>query len=337
MLDGQKWKIMVVDDEKMNLSLIGHILADDYELSFAQNGEKALEIVTKVKPHIILLDVTMPGLDGFEVCKRLKANPETKRIPVIFITGVADIVNEKHGFEVGGVDYITKPITPSIVLARLENHIRIFKQKEICEIEILKRTADLEESQKSVIYMLGEVGHYNDNDMGDHIWRMAHYSNMIAKKIGWNDDDSELLKMAAPLHDLGKIGISDSILKKPDKLNIEEWKTMQEHTSIGHRILSKSNTPLFNMAADIALCHHERWNGKGYPKGLKGQDIPLAARIVSIADVFDILTMERPFKKAWPIADSLKEIKKNSAVFFDPDLVDAFLSLETELRDYLKK
>ncbi|CAM2064823.1 Response regulator [Sulfidibacter corallicola] len=333
----KKQRVLITDDEPNNLQLMRQILRDDYHISTATDGPMALEVASKVVPDIILLDVMMPGMDGYEVCTRLKANPETARIPVIFVSARAEIEDEDRGFQVGAVDYITKPVSRPIVLARTATHLALYDQQRACEERVVRKTAELACSQSAAIHMLGEAGHYNDTDTGVHIWRMAAYSGAIARRAGWHVDRAAMLALAAPMHDTGKIGIPDAILKKPARLDAEEWVVMKTHTTIGHSILSKSDTPLFRMAADVALSHHEKWNGEGYPAGLSGVDIPESARIVAIADVFDALTMVRPYKKAWPIDAALAELERGSGNHFEPRLVACFMEIESEIMEIKAK
>lgn len=307
--------ILIVDDEPANLATLSQILKDTYHLVFARNGEQALEMALKHQPSLILLDIQMPGMDGYEVCRAVKANLLTQAIPVIFVTSLAELGNEEAGFAAGCVDYLTKPVSAGIVRARVKTHLSLVS------------TTQLEHSHRDAIYMLGEAGHYNDNDTGVHIWRMAAYSRALAKALGWSEVQCELLELAAAMHDMGKIGLPDAILRKPDKLNAEEWRIMQSHTRIGYEILSKSNAPLFKLAAEIALHHHEKWDGSGYPDGLAGQNIPQVARIVAIADVFDALTMKRPYKEAWSIEKILDFMNDGSGIHFDPLLLERYLSI----------
>jgi putative two-component system response regulator len=310
-----KKKILLVDDEPNNLQLLRQILRSSYQLIFAHNGQSALAAVAAHHPDLILLDVMMPDLDGYEVCRRLKADPLTHDIPVIFVTAMGDVDDEAAGFDVGAVDYIHKPISPAIVIRRVQTHLSLVHVKE------------LEDSQREAIYMLGAAGHYNDNDTGLHIWRMAAYARTIAEAIGWPEHMAERLELAAPLHDTGKIGIPDGILKAPRKLTAEEWVIMRQHSLIGYEILQCSDSPIFKMAAEIALYHHEKWDGSGYPKGLVGDNIPQSAQIVAIADVFDALTMKRSYKEAWNVEASLEEIKANSGTHFNPALITVFLNI----------
>jgi cyclic di-GMP phosphodiesterase len=307
--------ILVVDDEPQNLAAMRQILSDEYRLVFATGGAEALAAAHKHSPSLILLDIRMSDMDGYSVCKELKADPRTEDIPVIFVTGLAEVGDEAAGFAVGAVDYIVKPVSPAIVRARVHTHLS------------LVRASSLEKSYRDAIYMLGEAGHYNDTDTGVHIWRMAAYTRALATACGWDDERSGLIELAAPMHDTGKIGIPEKILRKPGKLDAAEWVVMKTHTQIGHRILTKSEAPVFQMAAEVALRHHERWDGSGYPDGLAGEAIPESARILAVADVFDALTMKRPYKEAWPMDRVTATIQKESGTHFEPRLVELFMGM----------
>ena len=327
-----KWTVLVVDDEPNNLRLLKQILSDRYQLVFATSGVKALQVVEKIVPDLILLDVMMPGMDGYETCLRLKANPRIAKVPVIFVTAMREDRDESRGFESGAVDYIRKPISEQVVLSRIATHLALYDHQRACEETVRQRTSELEASQRAAIFMLGEAGDYNDPDTGLHIWRLAAYCAAIARASDWPAEAVKNLELAAPMHDTGKIGIPDSILKKPGPLDDSEREIMKTHTTIGHSILSKSNSPLFRLAARIALCHHEKWDGSGYPRGLKGEEIPECARIVAIADVFDALTMKRPYKEPWHVEEAMAEIRKGGGSHFDPKLCDAFFSIESRIR-----
>ncbi len=320
-----KKKILLVDDEPNNLQLLRQILRASYQLIFAHNGQSALAAVAAHHPDLILLDVMMPDLDGYEVSRRLKADPLTHDIPVIFVTAMGDVDDEAAGFDVGAVDYIHKPVSPAIVIRRVQTHLSLVHVKE------------LEDSQREAIYMLGAAGHYNDNDTGLHVWRMAAYARALAEAISWPEHLAERLELAAPLHDTGKIGIPDGILKAPRKLTAEEWVTMRQHSLIGYEILQCSHTPIFKMAAEIALYHHEKWDGSGYPKGLVGDNIPQSAQIVAIADVFDALTMKRSYKEAWSVEASLEEMRANSGTHFNPALLTIFLNILPKILNIKKE
>ncbi len=327
-----QWRILIVDDEPNNLQLLRQILKNKYQLSMATNGNQAISLAKKLQPDLILLDVMMPELDGYKTCIKLKSISKTSNIPVIFVTAKADVKDEQYGFEIGAVDYITKPISPAIVLARVQTHLFLYDQQKAFEVQLKQRTKELKEIQRDAISMLGEAGHFNDADTGQHINRMTSYTKVIAQQAGWSDSRASQLKLAASMHDMGKIGIPDSILKKASKLNTNEWEIMKTHSQLGFDILSKSNTPLFQLAAEVALYHHEKWDGSGYPTGIAGEQIPEGARIAALADVFDALTTARPYKKAWPVEDAFSEIKNTSGTSFDPRLVEAFFAAEQEIR-----
>lgn len=327
----EKQNILVVDDTPENIDVLRGILKNDYGIRAATNGQLALKIIERQCPDLVLLDVMMPEMDGYEVCRRIKSNSETADIPVIFVTAKVETEDEQTGFDAGAIDYITKPLNPALVRARVRNHLELADQHRACRRRVHERTRALEESQRAAIDMLGEAGHYNDTDTGVHVWRMAAYSAALARAARWSVERAALLELAAPMHDMGKIGIPDGILKAPRKLTPAEWTIMQTHTEIGHRILSKSNTELFQLAATVALSHHERWDGSGYPHGTAGEEIPEAARIVAIADVFDALTMRRPYKEPWPVEKALQVLRQDAGSHFDPCLVDLFLGIIDEI------
>ena len=307
--------ILIVDDEANNLQVLRHILQDDYRLAFAKSGAKALELVAKEKPALILLDVMMPEMSGHEVCRILKSQPQTRGIPVIFVTALADINDEKTGFDLGAVDYITKPVSPPIVRARVKNHLSLVRVEELLETRL------------QIVQTLGLAAEYKDNETGLHVIRMSRYTQLLARAAGFSDADAERILHAAPMHDVGKIGIPDAILRKPGKLDADEWQVMQTHAAIGGRIIGQHSSGLLKMAHDIAVSHHEKWDGSGYPAGLAGTDIPLEGRIVAIADVFDALTSERPYKKAWPVEQAVQLLRDEAGKHFDPELVPLFIEL----------
>ena len=315
----QQPRILIVDDEPLNLKVLKQVLQDDYRLSFAKNGMDALELVKKEKPRLILLDVMMLGMTGFEVCKQLKDDPDTQTIPVIFVTALADETDESQGFKAGGVDYINKPISPAIVRARVKTHLSLI------HIDELKST------HLELIQRLGRAAEFKDNETGMHVIRMSHVSGRIALEMGMDAGFAEQLVHAAPMHDIGKIGIPDQVLLKPGKLDEEELATMRTHPQLGADILDKSTSPLIKLAYTVALYHHEKWDGTGYPYGLKGEEIPIEARIVAIADVFDALLSKRPYKEAWPIDKVVEEIKSQSNRHFDPAVVEALLNCLPDL------
>lgn len=330
-------RILIVDDMPENIDLLRGVLSPQYDILVAKSGFLALKIAESNHPDLILLDVMMPTMNGFEVCRHLKADPAVADIPVIFVTAMNDVENEEKGFKAGGVDFITKPIKPLTTLARVDAHLTLAEQHQKDQITIAQRTLELNDSLESAISMLAEAGHFNDTETGSHMWRMAEYSAALARAYGWAEKDYELLKMAAPMHDTGKIGIPDAILKAPRKLTPEEFDIMKQHSTIGYQILAKSSAPLFQLAAEVALYHHEKWDGSGYPAGVKGREIPESARIVAIADVFDALTSIRPYKHNWSLDEAFQLIKESSGVHFDPELVECFLSIKSEILAIMNK
>lgn len=312
-------KLLLVDDEPVNLQVLKQILQQDYRLLFARDGEKTLILATNEQPDLILLDIMMPGITGLETCKRLKNNSATRHIPIIFVTALAETRDEAEGFSAGCVDYITKPVSPPIVLARVK------AQLSLVSIESLRET------RLQVIHRLGRAAEYKDNETGLHVIRMSHYAKEIALAAGMGTNDADELLNAAPMHDIGKIGIPDFILQKPGKLTPDEWEIMKTHTSIGATIIGEDNSNLLKIAHAIALNHHEKWDGSGYPNGLSGEAIPIEARIVAIADVFDALTSVRPYKTAWSIEAATRYIQEESGRHFDPDLVIAFITALPEI------
>ncbi|MDY6919977.1 MAG: two-component system response regulator [Pseudomonadota bacterium] len=308
-------KLLVVDDEPTNLRILKLMLQDAYQLAFAKSGDEAIRLVASERPDLVLMDVMMPGMTGFEACKHIKADPATAKIPVIFVTALKDEVDEATGFECGGVDYITKPLSPAIVMARVRNHLSLVQADE------------LKSTRLQIIQKLGRAAEYKDNETGMHVMRMSHYSRLLALAHGFPDSMADDLLNAAPMHDIGKIGIADHILLKPGKLTPEEFAIMQRHPEIGAEILGESDAPILQLARSVALHHHEKWDGSGYPFGLAGKAIPVEARIVAIADVFDALTSERPYKKAWTVEAALELLQEQSGKHFDPELVRTFCGI----------
>lgn len=307
-----RFSLLLVDDEPVNLRVLKQTLGDEYRLIFAKSGAEAIKLVHQEKPDLILLDVMMPGMTGLEVCISLKENKQTKSIPIIFVTALNDAIDEANGLNAGAVDYISKPVSPAVVRARVKTHLSLVQADE------LKRT------RLQVIQRLGRASEYKDNETGMHVMRMSHYSQVLALACGYTEMQAENLLHAAPMHDIGKIGIPDSIMLKPGKLSEEEFKIMQKHPEIGAEILGEPDSDLIRLAISVSLTHHEKWDGSGYPKGLKGEDIPIEGRIVALADVFDALTSKRPYKDAWTIDATMAHIKSQSGKHFDPNLVTLF-------------
>lgn len=325
--------ILVVDDEPANIDLLVECLKDAYNVKAATRGERALRIARSGEPpDMILLDIMMPDMDGFEVCRQLKADLSTRHIPIIFITAKIGLDDEIRGLELGAVDYITKPISPPIVQARVHTQLALYDQNRILDIKVREQTAQLNETRLAIIRRLGRAAEYKDNETGLHVIRMSHYAAIISRAIGMDERNVDLLLNAAPMHDVGKIGIPDRILQKPGKLTPEEWDVMRTHAQIGADIIGDANgSELLEMARVVALTHHEKWDGSGYPNALAGEQIPQVGRIVAIADVFDALTSVRPYKPAWPVERALELFHECRGTHFDPDLVPVFLEAMPEI------
>lgn len=317
--------VLIVDDTVNNLYIVASLLEDSYRVKVANHGLKGLKIAaSSPPPDLILLDVMMPEMDGYAVCQQLKENPATHDIPVIFLTALSEAEDEQKGLELGAVDYITKPINPAILRARVKTHLALYDQTRTLERQVAERTADLEKTRHQIILRLGRAAEFRDNETGNHVIRMSHYSRLIAQAGGLGEQFADLIYNAAPMHDVGKIGIPDGILLKPGKLDFVEREIMRRHPSIGAEIIGHHQDDLLQLARVVALAHHEQWDGSGYPHQIKGEEIPLAARIVAIADVFDALTSDRPYKKAWPIEAAVRTIEEGSGQHFDPQWIPHF-------------
>ena len=342
MEDKAKKTILVVDDTPTNIKILGQILIEDYEVSIATSGAQALEIISQNKPDLILLDIMMPEMDGYQLCEKIKSDKHTKNIPVIFVTAKDEESDETKGFEIGAVDYITKPVSPPVVKARVKTHLALKSaeddlqnQNAILDQKIKKRRMELKASQLEAVERLGLASEYRDEETGLHIKRISEYCRLMGIHIGFSTEENETFAIASTMHDIGKIGIPDRLITKPEKLTEEEWVIMKTHTTIGHELLSGSNSEILQVAAVIALTHHEKWDGTGYPKGLKEEEIPIEGRVVCICDMFDNLVSKRPYKESWSIEDSLNEIRRESGISFDPRLVAIFASLGPELTKIL--
>ena len=272
-------------DLPKNLDLMAGLLSDQYRVLIATNGADALATVRRQAPDLILLDVMMPEMDGHQVCRYLKEDPRSRDIPVIFVTALSDALDEQAGLDLGAVDFLHKPCHPAIVRKRIRIHLDAANQSRALEAKVRERTDQLEYSRIELIRRLGRAAEYRDNETGMHVIRMSHTTRLLAEAAGLPAAQSELLFLAAPMHDVGKIGIRDSILLKPGKLDAAEWEVMKTHSQVGADIIGEHDSPLLEMARTVALTHHEKWNGGGYPRGLAETEIPLEGRIVSIADV----------------------------------------------------
>lgn len=311
--------LLVVDDEPTNLQVLRHTLQGEYRLLFAKEGYKALELAHSDRPDLILLDIMMPGLSGYDVCTALKQDVNTSSIPVIFVSALAEANNEMLGLKLGAVDYISKPYNPDIIKARVRTHLSLVQAQE------------LRDTRLQIVQRLGKAAEFKDNETGLHVIRMSHYAKALALGVGYSQSVAEDLLHAAPMHDVGKIGIPDAILQKPGKLTEDEWIIMRQHTVMGAKIIGEHPTGLLHMAQIIALNHHEKWDGSGYPNRAAGENIPHPARIVAVADVFDALTSVRPYKRAWSVEDAIALLQRESGLHFDPELIEVFMGCLPEI------
>jgi putative two-component system response regulator len=324
--------ILVADDSPQNIELLSRVLGADHRIKVATSGEKALAIVySDEPPDLILLDIMMPDLSGHEVCRRIKANPDRRRIPIIFVTALGTIEDESLGLSLGAVDYITKPISPPLVRARVRTHLALYDQSRELERMVAQRTSELVSTRQQLIRRLGRAAEFKDNETGNHVIRMSHISRLIAQQAGLGPEAVQLVFQTAAMHDVGKIGVPDHILLKPGPLTPEERRQVCLHPQIGADIIGKHDNELLATARTIALTHHERWDGTGYPQGLKGEQIPLFGRIVAIADVFDALISRRPYKEAMNPAEALSTMAKERGKAFDPALLEAFFQQQFEI------
>lgn len=348
--------VLVIDDSPQNLLLIDELLSGEYRVKVAANGNRGLTIARQTPaPDLILLDVRMPDPDGFEVCRQLKADPGTSDIPIIFLTALNDPADEAQGLVLGAVDYITKPVSPPILSARVRNHLRLKEvanflrdRNAFLETEVQRRTEEsrrrAEEArvaQETIMISLASIAEARDNETGNHILRTQHYVRALAEQLRTHprfseqlhDEMIDLLFKAAPLHDIGKVGIPDRILMKPGRLTDDEMTIMQTHTTIGHDAIERTmmrvgeRVPVLEVAKEIALSHQEKWDGSGYPLGLAGDAIPLAGRLMAVADVYDALISRRVYKEPIPVPETIEIMARGRGSHFDPDILDAFLDL----------
>jgi len=339
--------ILVVDDSETNVNTLLELLDDKYDILASLDGEDALEIVKEETVDLILLDIMMPNMDGFEVIKHLKSDDKTKNIPVIFITAKTDENSIEMAYELGGVDYITKPFRAREVLSRISNHLALSEQNHILEDKVKEKTIELQElnkelelTQKEIVFTMGMIGEKRSKETGNHVRRVALYSEVLARGYGLDKDEVKLLKEASPLHDIGKVAIPDAILNKPARFTPEEFEIMKKHAQYGYEMLKYSKRPLLQAAAIVAYEHHEKWAGGGYPRGLKGQEIHIYGRITAVADVFDALGSDRVYKKAWDdekIFNLFKEERGKHFKHFEPKLVDIFFENIDEILEIREK
>jgi len=351
--------ILVVDDTPDNLVLMSNLLKKDYKVKIANGGEKALKIAISDSPtDLILLDIMMPAMDGYEVCRQLKLDPRTTNIPVIFLTAKSEMEDEKKGLELGAVDYITKPISPPIVLARVKNHLALKAmdeflrdQNNFLELEVAKRTKEVIAIQDVTILAMASLAETRDADTGNHIRRTQFYVKALAEELknharfAWflTDANISMLFKSAPLHDIGKVGIPDRILLKPGRFEPAEFEIMKTHTTLGRDAILHAENALgisvdfLNFAKAIALSHQEKWDGSGYPEGLAGEDIPIAARLMTVADVYDALISRRVYKEGMPHEKAVQIMIEGRGNHFDPDMLDAFLDIQEEFQTIARR
>jgi putative two-component system response regulator len=347
--------LLVVDDSPDNLAFLSSLLRGSYRVKVATSGERALDIIAEdEKPDLVLLDIMMPGLDGYEVCRRLKRDPASSEIPVIFLTAKTDTDDEETGLSLGAVDYITKPASPPIVLARIKTHLNLkasadfLKDKNaFLEHEVVRRTREVLMIQDVTMVALGSLAETRDNETGNHIRRTQNYIRIRADRLKDNprfgsylsESTIELLYKSAPLHDIGKVGIPDNILKKPGSLEPSEFDVMKTHTVIGRDAIIaaekrlSSPTSFLSIARDLAWSHHEKWDGSGYPRGLSGDAIPLPGRFMAIPDVYDALISRRVYKEPMSHEEAVGIIAKGAKTMFDPDIAAAFLEVAPGFRE----
>lgn len=344
--------ILIVDDAPENLSLLSDLLQPYYQVRAANSGLRALRAAaTDPQPDLILLDVIMPSMDGYEVITQLKVDPRTANIPVIFVTAMESSEDEEHGLALGAMDYITKPIKPAIVLARIKTHLELkaasdwlHDRNKVLEAEIAQRMEDNLIIQDVTIRALAHLAETRDPETGNHLLRTQSYIQILALQLQNHPrfqhfltaNNIQNMVKSAPLHDIGKVGIPDNILLKPGKLTADEWEVMKTHSYLGFRAIElaeqDAERPLefLNIAKDISRYHHEKWDGTGYPDGLQGDAIPISARLMALADIFDALVSERAYKAAFPIEKVIETISQGRERFFDPDIVDAFLQRQND-------
>ncbi|MEW6077175.1 MAG: two-component system response regulator [Thermodesulfobacteriota bacterium] len=349
-MNNARRRILIVDDMPSNIKILNDILREDYAVSVAINGAEALEIVRgPARPDLILLDIMMPEMDGYEVCRRLKDDPETREIPILFVTAMGDVEDETRGLELGGVDYITKPVSPPIVRARVNNHIRLKLHQDHLEELVWVRTRELAVTQDATIRSLASLAETRDNETGGHILRTQRYVRALAEHLRsrgnflslLDDRYIDLLFKSAPLHDVGKVGVPDAILLKPGRLTGEEFAQMKKHTTLGRdairraedRLEGDTGSSFLRLAREIAYTHHEKWDGSGYPEGLFREDIPVSGRLMAVADVYDALVTRRVYKPAFAHNRAVAIIEDGLGSHFDPDVCRGFLEIEDTFRN----
>lgn len=329
----QNATILIVDDQMTNILLLESILqsAGYINIHSTQEPTEVVGLVKELNPDLICLDIRMPQINGFQVMGQLKIIQKEMFLPILVLTSEEDRETRLRALESGAKDFLHKPFDKCEVLMRIRNLLEasllnrtITLQKDTLEETVKERTQQLKETQLEIVHRLAQAAEHRDNETGSHIVRMSHYAVVLGRACGMNEEECDILFHATPMHDVGKLGIPDKILLKPGKLDSEEWEIMKQHTVIGGQLLSNSQSPVLQMGEIIALTHHERWDGSGYPNRLAGEDIPLVGRICAIADVFDALSSKRCYKEPWPLEKVLQELRSLSGVQFDPRLLEMF-------------
>lgn len=355
-------KIMIVDDEPINVKLARKYLVMEGYANFVTttDSRQAIDLISKESPDALLLDIMMPHISGIDILTVLRADPRWLHLPIVILTAAHDQATKRQAIDLGVTDFLGKPVDPTDLVPRIRNALivkrhfdHLQKHSEKLEAEVLRRTAELARSRQEVIHCLARAGEFRDDHTGRHVLRVGKYARLIAQELGWQGEELEMLEQAAQLHDIGKIGIPDAILLKPGKLGPEEFEIMQRHsvygtkiaqglprhevnelchhTEFGSRLLETTESPILALAATIALSHHEKWDGTGYPLGLVGSDIPFAGRITAVADVFDALSTKRPYKPSYPLERCFEILREGRGRHFDPAVLDAFFRCEDEI------
>jgi putative two-component system response regulator len=329
----QNATILIVDDQMTNILLLENILQNSgyMHVHSTQDPTQVVSLVKMLKPDLICLDIGMPQINGFQVMGQLKIIQDDAFLPILVLTSEDDRETRLRALESGAKDFLHKPFDKIEVLMRIRNLLEasllnrtILLQKETLEETVRVRTQQLRDTQLEIVQRLAQAAEHRDNETGSHIVRMSHYAVVLGRACGMKEEDCDTLFHATPMHDVGKLGIPDSILLKPGKLDADEWEIMKQHTVIGARLLANSQSPILQMGERIALTHHEKWDGTGYPNHLEGEDIPLVGRICAVADVFDALSSKRCYKDPWPLEKTLQEIRSLAGIHFDPRLVEMF-------------
>ncbi len=346
---GKPARVLIVDDDERNRKLLGTVLrAEGYATMEAAGGREALALAQSAPPDIVLLDVMMPEMDGYEVARRLKADPATASVPIVMVTALDDRESRLRGLEAGAEEFVTKPADRTELRVRVRNLLRLKEYSDfladhnrILDAQVQKRTQELRDSYREVIFTMTTAAEFKDEETGAHVQRISHYTSLLARTLGMGSEFTDLMFYASPMHDIGKIGIPDRILLKQGSLTADEWAIMQTHSALGAKILARGHSPYVKLGAEIALSHHERWDGSGYPSGLKGEAIPLSGRIMNICDQYDALRSQRPYKAPFTHARTIEIITRGDGRtlpdHFDPEVLAAFVRCADDFADIFNR